>query len=68
VSLPKIVSHNEWLAARKKLLVKEKEATKVRDRLSAERRELPMVEIKDYAFDGPPARCHCLNSSRGASS
>jgi predicted dithiol-disulfide oxidoreductase (DUF899 family) len=54
VSLPKIVSHDEWVAARRDLLVKEKEATKARDRLNTERRELPMVEVlKDYVFDGP---------------
>jgi predicted dithiol-disulfide oxidoreductase (DUF899 family) len=53
VSLPRIVSHDEWLAARKELLVKEKEATKQRDRLNTARRELPMVEVKDYVFDGP---------------
>jgi predicted dithiol-disulfide oxidoreductase (DUF899 family) len=40
VSLPKIVTHDEWVEARKALLVKEKEATKQRDRLNAERREL----------------------------
>ena len=53
MTLTKIVSHDEWIAARKQLLVKEKEATKQRDHLNAERRELPMVEVvKDYEFDG----------------
>ena len=43
----------DW-SARKARLTKEKEATKARDGLSAERRELPMVEVtKDYAFEGP---------------
>lgn len=42
MSVPKIVSQGEWVAAREALLVKEKEATKQRDRLNAERRELPM--------------------------
>jgi predicted dithiol-disulfide oxidoreductase (DUF899 family) len=46
------VSHDDGVAARKQLLVKEKEATKARDRLNTERRELPMVEVKDYEFDG----------------
>src|SRR5260370_25741962 len=51
---PKIVSRDEWLVARKKLLAKEKEATRRRDALSAERRQLPMVKIeKDYVFEGP---------------
>jgi hypothetical protein len=42
---PKVVSRDEWLAARKKLLAKEKELTRHRDALNAERRRLPMVEI-----------------------
>jgi len=51
--LPKIVSQDEWVAAMKAFLVKEKEATKQRDRLNTERRELPMVEVQDYEFEGP---------------
>ena len=49
----KVVKHDEWLAARKKHLVKEKEFTRLRDQLSRERRELPweLVE-KDYVFEG----------------
>ena len=51
---PKIVTRNEWLAARKAFLTKEKEFTHQRDSLSAERRKLPMVKIeKEYVFDGP---------------
>ena len=47
-------TREEWLAAREKLLVKEKEATRARDALAAERRRLPMVRIeKDYVFAGP---------------
>jgi predicted dithiol-disulfide oxidoreductase (DUF899 family) len=54
MSLPEIVSHDEWLAARKTLLDKEKALTQQRDVLNAERRRLPMEEItKDYAFEGP---------------
>jgi predicted dithiol-disulfide oxidoreductase (DUF899 family) len=49
-----IVSRNEWLAARKELLRKEKEFTHLRDQLSAERRALPWVKVeKNYVFDGP---------------
>ena len=49
-----IVSREEWLAARRALLAKEKEWTRLRDRLSAERRALPWVRIdKNYVFDGP---------------
>jgi predicted dithiol-disulfide oxidoreductase (DUF899 family) len=54
---PKIVSRDDWLAERKKLLTHEKEFTKHRDRINAERRQLPMVKIeKDYLFDGPNGR------------
>ncbi|MBI1951516.1 MAG: DUF899 family protein [Acidobacteria bacterium] len=50
----RVVSQPEWIEARKALLVKEKEATRQRDALSAERRRLPMVKVgKTYAFDGP---------------
>ncbi len=49
----KVVSHDEWVAARKKHLAKEKEFTHLRDQLSRERRQLPweLVE-KDYTFEG----------------
>src|SRR6266702_1281204 len=54
---PTIVSRDEWTAARKRLLVKEKELTRQRDALSAERRKLPMVAIeKEYVFEGPDVR------------
>jgi predicted dithiol-disulfide oxidoreductase (DUF899 family) len=54
---PKIVSRDEWTTARKRLLVKEKELTRQRDALSAERRGLPMVAIeKEYVFEGPEGR------------
>ncbi len=53
MSLPQIVSRDEWLAAREELLTKEKEVTRVRDALNADRRRLPMVEInKSYLFNG----------------
>jgi len=49
-----IVSQEEWLAARTDLLREEKEFTRLRDRLSAERRALPWVKVeKNYVFDGP---------------
>ena len=54
MSLPQIVSREEWLSARKELLAKEKAATRARDALNAERRGLPMVEVeKEYVFEGP---------------
>jgi predicted dithiol-disulfide oxidoreductase (DUF899 family) len=54
---PEIVSRDEWLAARKKHLTHEKELTRQRDHLHAERRRLPMVKIeKEYLFDGPEGK------------
>ena len=52
LELPQIVFRDEWDKARKELLAKEKEATKARDALNTQRRELPMVKIeKDYTFE-----------------
>src|SRR5688500_7902855 len=52
--LPAVVSRAEWLAARRELLAKEKDLTRARDRLNADRRRLPMVRVdKPYTFDGP---------------
>ena len=49
-----IVPEAEWLAARKELLAKEKDFSRLRDALSAERRKLPWVKVeKKYAFDTP---------------
>jgi len=51
---PEIVSQEEWLRERKKLLTQEKELTKHGDRVNAERRRLAMVKLeKNYVFDGP---------------
>ena len=50
----KIVSHDEWIATRTQFLIKEKEFTRLRDRLSQERRELPWERVdKTYVFEGP---------------
>ena len=66
MSLPKIVSRDEWLAARTALLEQEKELTRRRDALSAERRRLPMVEItKDYRFTGPQGEVGLLDLFEG---
>src|ERR1700683_3131313 len=54
---PKIVSREEWLAARKKLLAKEKQLTRERDALATERRQLPWVKVeKNYVFDSPSGK------------
>jgi predicted dithiol-disulfide oxidoreductase (DUF899 family) len=51
---PKIVSHDEWIEARMQHLKQEKELTRLRDQLSAQRRELPWVRVdKEYVFEGP---------------
>jgi predicted dithiol-disulfide oxidoreductase (DUF899 family) len=50
----KIVSQKEWLAARKRLLAKEKKFSKLRDELHRQRRDLPWEKVeKDHIFDGP---------------
>jgi predicted dithiol-disulfide oxidoreductase (DUF899 family) len=66
MSLPKIASRDEWHAAHKDFLAKEKAATKVRDALSAERRELPMIEVeKDYVFEGPTGKRRLIDLFEG---
>ena len=50
----KVVSKDEWIEARKRLLTKEKEFTRLRDQLSQQRRDLPWEAVnKEYAFEGP---------------
>ena len=62
MKLPEVVSTAEWDAAREKLLVKEKAATRARDALAAERRRLPMVQIeKEYVFEGPNGKASLLD-------
>ena len=54
VDKPRIVSREEWLAARKVLLEKEKKLTRERDAIAAKRRQLPWVRVeKNYTFDSP---------------
>ena len=53
----KVVSPAEWLAARKELLKKEKEFSRLRDEISKQRRELPWEKVdKAYAFEGPKGK------------
>jgi predicted dithiol-disulfide oxidoreductase (DUF899 family) len=54
MSLPEVVSREQWLEARQRLLAQEKELTRKHDALNADRRRLPMVRIdKEYVFEGP---------------
>jgi predicted dithiol-disulfide oxidoreductase (DUF899 family) len=66
MNLPPVVSPIEWQVAHENLLVKEKEATRARDALAAERRRLPMVQIdKDYVFDGLDGEASLLDLFEG---
>ncbi len=66
MSLPEIVSRDEWLEARTALLAKEKRLTRLRDELNADRRRLPMVRVeKDYALTGPAGPATLLDLFEG---
>jgi predicted dithiol-disulfide oxidoreductase (DUF899 family) len=60
-----IASRETWLVARKTLLAKEKEFTKLRDQLSEARRALPWVKIEDYVFDGPRGKLRLSDLFQG---
>ncbi len=63
---PQVVSRDEWLAARRQLLAREKEFTRQRDALNAERRRLPMTEIdKQYMFGGRNGKASLLDLFEG---
>ena len=65
-NLPEVVSPEQWLAARKALLAQEKEVTRARDRVNAERRRLPMVQVdKPYMFEGPDGTVGMLDLFEG---
>jgi predicted dithiol-disulfide oxidoreductase (DUF899 family) len=54
MNTPPIVSRQEWDAARAEMLVKEKQLTRARDALAAQRRRMPWMAVdKDYRFEGP---------------
>ena len=62
MNTPPIVSSKEWEAARQQLLVKEKELTRARDALAAERRRMPWQAVeKAYAFDGPAGKASLVD-------
>ncbi|HEV3375996.1 MAG TPA: DUF899 domain-containing protein [Thermoleophilaceae bacterium] len=63
---PPVVSREEWTAAREKLLVKEKEHTRARDALAAERRRMPWMAVeKEYTFEGPDGPASLLDLFEG---
>src|SRR5499433_3210633 len=63
---PKVVSLKEWEAARQGLLVKEKQLTRARDALAAERRRMPWQAItRAYTFEGPDGRAGLLDLFEG---
>jgi predicted dithiol-disulfide oxidoreductase (DUF899 family) len=66
MALPEVATHAEWLVARKRLLEQEKELTRRRDALNAERRRMPMVRIdKEYVFEGPDGPAGLLDLFEG---
>ena len=66
MNMPPIVSPEEWRAARAKLLVKEKELTRARDALAAERRRMPrMLVDKQYRFEGPNGAASLIDLFEG---
>ena len=66
MNMPPIVSPEQWKAAREKLLVKEKELTRARDALAADRRRMPrMLVEKEYRFDGPNGPASLLDLFEG---
>jgi predicted dithiol-disulfide oxidoreductase (DUF899 family) len=63
---PPIVSAREWAEAREKLLVKEKEHTRARDALAAQRRRMPWLAVeKEYRFEGPDGPASLLDLFAG---
>ena len=66
MNTPPIVSPQDWQAAREKLLVKEKELTRARDALAADRRRMPWMAVeKDYRFEGPDGQASLLDLFEG---
>ena len=59
---PPVVSPEEWEEARQKLLIREKEVTRARDALAAERRRMPWTAVEsDYRFEGPAGPASLLD-------
>ena len=63
---PKILSQEEWIKAREQMLIKEKEFTRSRDALAAERRRMPWMAVeKNYEFEGPDGKAGLLDLFEG---
>src|ERR671911_473278 len=66
INTPPTVSPQEWESAREELLVKEKELTRARDALAAQRRRMPWMAVeKDYRFEGPQGPASLLDLFEG---
>jgi predicted dithiol-disulfide oxidoreductase (DUF899 family) len=66
MKMPPVVSAEEWKAAREVLLVKEKELTRARDALAAERRRMPRLAVEqEYRFEGPDGPASLLDLFEG---
>ena len=66
MNLRRVVSQAGWQAAREQLLVKEKEPTRARDALAAERRRMPWLAVEnEYEFDGPQGKASLLDLFEG---
>ena len=66
MDLPQVVSRDEWLEARLKLVTQEKEVMRAQDAVTAKRRELPMVRIdKEYAFEGSAGKANLADLFEG---
>jgi predicted dithiol-disulfide oxidoreductase (DUF899 family) len=63
---PPVADRDEWLAARRELLAREREATHLKDAVNAQRRRLPMVRVdKDYVFEGPDGELRLIDMFEG---
>src|SRR3954453_21842046 len=66
MKMPPVVSPQEWAAAREEMLVKEKEVTRAKDALAAERRRMPRMAVeKEYSFEGPNGPATLLDLFEG---
>jgi predicted dithiol-disulfide oxidoreductase (DUF899 family) len=68
IAIPKVVSREEWLGARRELLAREKRLTREYDAVCSQRRELPWVKVEtDYVFDGPKGKERLADLFQGRS-